>query len=195
MTPTLLIIGLRNSGEEYAHTRHNAGESWVRWLARHEGASAWENEKNGEEAKGTVTIGSARYKAHFFLPDCFMNESGKPVKAIVERLKSVPNYIIVAHDDLDIPFGGGKVSFEKNSGGHKGVESVMRALKTKKFWRIRVGTATRAVAKAHTQSPRAKDEAIKTFVLKKFSPAERTKLTHVHASIFKKLASTPLAVR
>ncbi|MEK7600759.1 MAG: aminoacyl-tRNA hydrolase [Patescibacteria group bacterium] len=195
MTPTLLIIGLRNAGDVYAQTRHNAGESWVRWLARHEGASGWEPGTHGEEAAGTITIGSARYRAHFFLPECFMNESGKPIKAMVERLKAKPGHILIAHDDLDISFGGGKVSFDKNSGGHKGVESVMRALKTKKFWRIRVGTATRAVTKAHAQTSRAKDEAIKTFVLKKFSPTERTKLTHVHAGIFKKLASTPLAVR
>lgn len=195
MIPTLLVIGLRNADEEYANTRHNAGELWTRWLARHEGASAWEEGPQGMEATGTLTIGSARYKAHFFLPTCFMNESGKPVKATAERLRIKPEHILIAHDDLDIPFGGGKVSFDKNSGGHKGVESVMRALKTKKFWRVRVGTATRAVVKAHSQTARVKDEAIKTFVLKKFSPTERTKLTHVHASIWKKLASTPLAVR
>ena len=61
--------------------------------------------------------------------------------AVKRFFKIKPNRAFVVHDDADIALGSAKLSFGKNSAGHKGVESVMRALKTKKFWRFRIGIA------------------------------------------------------
>ena len=72
-------------------------------------------------------------------PQTFMNNSGQSVKAIVDYYKIKPEDIIVIHDDLDILLGKYKISKNKNSGGHKGVQSIIDYLGTKDFMRIRIG--------------------------------------------------------
>jgi peptidyl-tRNA hydrolase len=85
----------------------------------------------------------------------------------------------VVQDDLDIPFGNCKMSFEKNSGGHRGIESIIKALKTTKFFRVRIGTGVRALDKARDQSDAKRDVFVKDFVLKKFTPSERDELKDI----------------
>ena len=70
--------------------------------------------------------------------------------------------LVVIHDDLDLPLGKIKISYGKNSGGHKGVESIMRALKTKNFYRVRVGVI----------SGKNKPTDILKFIVGKFKPEE-----------------------
>ena len=96
--------------------------------------------------------------------------------------------LIVVHDDLDIPFGNTKISFDKNSGGHKGVESIMRALKTKKFYRLRIGLGTRALAKARALSNSQRDEFVVKMVLSKFSPSEQEQLKKIFEEGYEKLS-------
>ena len=67
-----------------------------------------------------------------------MNDSGKAVSAFIKSPKAAKNLLVI-HDDLDLPLGTMKLVFGRGSGGHKGVESVMRAIKTKDFARLRIG--------------------------------------------------------
>ena len=67
-----------------------------------------------------------------------MNKSGNAVGDLIKSQKAAKDLLVV-HDDLDLPLGRMKMSFNKSSGGHKGVESVMRAVKTESFWRLRIG--------------------------------------------------------
>ena len=73
------------------------------------------------------------------LPETFVNKSGRAVAPALRLYKTKPKDLILLHDDVDVLVGSAKLSFGRNSGGHKGVESVMRAIKTKNFWRMRIG--------------------------------------------------------
>ena len=105
--------------------------------------------------------------------DVFVNVSGPAVKKLKSKLKLKNEDICIVHDDLDIEFGKFKFSFDRNSAGHKGVQSVMDALKTKKFWRLRLGTASPRLRSARTAGK------VSDFVLGKFTPTERNELTKI----------------
>lgn len=174
-----LIIGIGNPDPEYLETRHNVGWLFLEWLWKKYGSK---NDEWRSEAKMNAVVAKASIdgiKAVLAKPTTFVNKSGDAAKRLRPWAKASPADIVLVHDDLDIPFGMAKLSFEKNSGGHKGVESVMAALKTKKFWRIRIGTGTRAVDKARDQSDKKRDEFVRDFVLKKFTPSEHDELKDI----------------
>ena len=110
-----IIVGLGNPGEKYANTRHNAGRLAEEYISR-----------------------SRDLDAKFIFLETFMNKSGSAVVKVAKS-KSAVKKLVVIHDDLDLPLGALKVSYNRGSGGHKGVESIIRALKTKEFIRIRIG--------------------------------------------------------
>ncbi len=112
---------------------------------------------------------------HGYESDVFVNNSGGAVKKLKAKLKVKNEDIIIAHDDLDIEFGKFKLSFDRNSAGHKGVQSIIDALKTKKFWRLRFG-----IANSKLKGARAAGK-VPEFVLSKFTPTEQKQL----ADIFK----------
>ena len=68
-----------------------------------------------------------------------MNKSGNAAGPAAKFFKVKPKYIVVLHDDADLMLGATKLSFNKSSNGHKGVDSVARAFKTREFWRMRIG--------------------------------------------------------
>ena len=84
-------------------------------------------------AKGEV----GKSKFQIILPETFMNKSGDSLKPLALSVKKAENLIVV-HDDIDLPLGKIKISFGKNSGGHKGVESVIKAVKTINFTKVRI---------------------------------------------------------
>lgn len=172
-----LIVGIGNPDPEYLETRHNVGWQFLDWLnKKYKGEKFEENKKLlGSVAKATIE----KEKAWLLKPSTYVNESGKAVAKAKPWAKAKANDIIIVHDDLDIPFGMCKLSFEKNSGGHKGVESVIKALKTTKFFRIRIGTGVRSLDKAREQSDKKRDEFVKEFVLHSFTPAQRDELKAV----------------
>ncbi len=156
-----LIIGLGNPGMEYADTRHNAGFIFLDKLAKKFGFSDFRLEKkfNAELADGKI----GKTKIMLAKPQTFMNKSGEAAGALARFYKIGPKDIAVAHDDKDILFGKFKIQRNRSSAGHKGVESVIRFLKTGDFTRIRVGTAL---------PNRKKMGDTANFVLKKFSTDE-----------------------
>lgn len=170
------LIGLGNPGKEYENTRHNTGRLFVKYLQKQWGLPDFaENKKlralfvkDKHEKFGLVTL---------VLPQTFMNKSG----SIFKNLNAKPKDIIVAHDDADILFGAFKISFDKRSAGHKGVESVTRALKTKAFWRVRIGIQPPIKASLAKGGRKKHVDAMK-LVLQPFQPAEKKMLS----AIFKK---------
>ena len=166
-----VIVGLGNPGKEYEKTRHNAGRMVVELLAKQEGVDAFVLHKasNALVAKGGV----GDISATFVLPETMMNLSGKAVAAFVKTPKAAKNLIVV-HDDLDLPLGVIKMVVGRGSGGHKGVESIMRAIKTKEFVRVRVGVAP---AGRKNQAKKLKDEEkVIKHVIGKFKPTEEVAL-------------------
>lgn len=172
-----LIIGIGNPDPEYLETRHNVGWQFLDWLdKKYKGGKFEENKKVlGWVAKADIDGN----KSWLFKPTTFVNKSGDAVRKAKPWAKAKNEDIIVVQDDLDIPFGMCKLSFEKNSGGHRGVQSIMDALKTTKFFRIRIGTGVRALDKAREQTEKKRDEFVKDFVLKKFTPSQHEELTQI----------------
>ena len=96
-----------------------------------------------------------------------MNDSGFAVKSLYTKYKiQNTRYMVVIHDDIDLPLGTIKVSTNRGSAGHKGVESIIDALGTKNFTRIRVGI----------QPAAGKPENVESFVLEKFAKEEQKTL-------------------
>ena len=168
-----LIIGLGNPGEEYKKTRHNAGFLAVNKIADNFQfpVSSFQSKFNAEISQGIIDD----EKIILAKPQTFMNNSGQAVKAIVDYYKIDLEDIIVIHDDLDILLGEYKISKNKNSGGHKGVQSIIDYLGTKDFTRIRIGIGTE-----NKKTPTEK------FVLEGFSEEEMKVVEGVIEEVVKK---------
>jgi PTH1 family peptidyl-tRNA hydrolase len=163
-----VIIGLGNPGPEYAKTRHNAGRMVVELLAKKEGFDEFALKKT---AKASVVEDSIDgEKTVLVLPEVSMNLSGKVVPSFVKSVKAAKNLLVI-RDDLDLPLGVIKMTgYGRGSGGHKGVESIMRALKTKEFAQMKIGISG-ATPKGKLKKPGSEEKVI-THVIGKFSPKE-----------------------
>jgi PTH1 family peptidyl-tRNA hydrolase len=115
-------------------------------------------------------------KVVLLMPDNFMNVSGKSVAPLVKNAKDAERTIVV-YDDLDLPLGGMKMSFNRSSGGHKGVESIIKALKTKAFARLRVGICP-TTPTGKPRKPKGED-ALLDFIVGPFKKAELDELKKV----------------
>lgn len=130
-----IIVGLQNKGDQFLKTRHNAGGIIVSLIV---------NAKKLEPKMDKVFSGNVFMteikdeKVKLVLPELFMNNSGVSLKNTAFTRKKLEK-LIVLHDDVDLPLGKFKISFGRNSGGHKGVESVIRTCKSKDFVRVRIG--------------------------------------------------------
>jgi len=180
-----LIIGIGNPDEQYQNTRHNVGFMLVDYIAKKNDFGDFEMNKklNVETAKGKIE------KATVVLvkPHTYVNKTGEAAVKLKNFYKLKPENILIIQDDLDIPFGNTKISFDRNSGGHRGIESIMKSLKTKKFYRLRIGTAKKALENARDQSDKKRDEFVMKFVLSKFSPSEQDELKKIFKEGYEKL--------
>jgi PTH1 family peptidyl-tRNA hydrolase len=153
----MLIVGLGNRGEEYAKTRHNAGRIILEYIAKTQDFSEWKNDMKTKSlrAKGEIE----KEKLDFMLPETFMNNSGNAVAPVIDGPKKLKNLVVI-YDDLDIPVGSIKISFNRSSGGHNGLESVIKRVKSREFVRIRVGVSP------HTPTGKLKKPSGEAAVLK-----------------------------
>ncbi len=129
-----IFVGLGNPGEEYAHTYHNAGRLALKEITEHRHMSLIQMLKH-KDIYEYLQAGDAI----FVLPLLYMNESGRAVREALKKFNAQPSDLVVLHDDSDIVIGKYKVSFARNSAGHKGVQSIIDALKTNGFTRVRIG--------------------------------------------------------
>jgi len=132
-----IILGLGNPGEEYENTRHNTGRMIVDAFAKKIDADDdWKEDKKIKSEIAKTKIG--KNSVLLVKPNTFMNKSGDAVKSLVKNKKQAETLVVV-HDDLDLPLGKIKISFNKSAGGHRGVQSIIKAIKTEGFIRMRVG--------------------------------------------------------
>ncbi|MBI5138595.1 MAG: aminoacyl-tRNA hydrolase [Candidatus Vogelbacteria bacterium] len=169
-----IIVGLGNPDPEYTGTRHSIGRFLVQNVSRKFGDSEWKINKKTKNLEAVVEIEGKRIK--LYLPQAFMNNSGAAVKPLVTSVK-VARDLIVIYDDLDLPLGVVKLSFNRGSGGHKGIESIVRAIKTEAFIRIRIGIAART-ASGKTKKPTG-DEAVVKHILGNFSKKDEEVLKKI----------------
>lgn len=173
-----LVVGLGNPGENYEGTRHNVGRMFAEFVRAQEDFSEWENEKKAQAQLTRGKIG--KHDVFLTLPDTFMNKSGSAVAYLSRSRKAKPEHVVVAYDDIDLPLGTLKISFDRGSGGHRGLESVIKSLKTREFLRIRFGISG-ATPKGKTKKPQGEEKVLK-FLLGAFKKDELTALK----KIFKK---------
>ncbi len=130
-----MVVGLGNPGAEYEASRHNVGFQVVETLADRAGATLRRRRHRSLFARvifhGEETL--------LVKPLTFMNESGSAVSAWQQALGLTPVRIVVIHDDLDLPTSRLRIKAGGASGGHKGVRSIMEALGSGDFLRIKVG--------------------------------------------------------
>jgi len=132
-----LVVGLGNPGADYVMTRHNAGWWFVDALARaHGGSFSAERKFSGDVCR--LSIGG--HDLRLLKPTTFMNRSGQSVKALAAYLKVPPEAILVAHDDLDLPFGTVRLKKGGGAGGHNGLKDITAHL-GENYLRARFGIA------------------------------------------------------
>lgn len=135
MPKKFLVVGLGNPNAEFQKTLHNAG-FWVIESFLLERATL-ENKKK-IHAKN-AEIKSEEQELFFILPQTFMNNSGLSVREAQSFWKIRTTEIILVHDDSDLSLGQIKITYGQSSGGHKGVESVIKSLGSSNFTRIKIG--------------------------------------------------------
>lgn len=148
-----LVVGLGNPGRRYRGTRHNAGWMAVERLAENCGARPETASADGALARcGELWL---------FKPLAYMNRSGPPVARLLEKKGVAPSEMLVVLDDLNLPLGTLRLRTSGSSGGHNGLESVIRAVGTEDFPRLRLGIGP---------CPAARD--MREFVLSPFADEE-----------------------
>ncbi|MEI6304567.1 MAG: aminoacyl-tRNA hydrolase [Candidatus Taylorbacteria bacterium] len=172
-----IIAGLGNPGEEYENTRHNTGRIVLGESVEKFGEDFKFNKKiNAQVSAGKI----GKEKVMFVEPETFMNNSGKAVGQLVKSVKAAGRLVVI-YDDFNLPLGRIRISFNRSSGGHNGIESIIKAVKTEAFLRIRVGTAPEN-AKGNARTPHGEDK-IEKFILGKFKDDELKVLNKVGKTI------------
>jgi PTH1 family peptidyl-tRNA hydrolase len=133
--PLRIIVGLGNPGPEHLVTRHNAGFWFVDLLARrHNGEFRDYRKFSGETAR--INIGDQELT--LLKPTTYMNRSGLSIRQVSDFFKIVPEEILVAHDELDLPVGSVRLKQGGGHGGHNGLRDTIAHI-GENFWRLRLG--------------------------------------------------------
>jgi len=159
-----LVVGLGNPGPGYAGNRHNVGVMVLDELAARAGIRL----SAGKGARSRALAGEGRLAGRRVVlarPLTYMNESGGPVRGLLDYHRIPADDLVVVHDELDLPFATVRLKRGGGEGGHNGVRSVTRSTGTKDYLRVRVGIG---------RPPGRQDPA--DFVLKDFSAVERKEL-------------------
>ena len=171
-----LIIGLGNPGKEYEKTYHNVGFLAIDYLTKNHPISLHTRD---------LPDGDKLIKS-----EVFMNQSGGFTKKALKKYKIKPEKLIIIHDDSDIELGKYKVSFGRGSAGHRGIDSIIKSLGTKNFWRLRIGIRRRNTQK-DTQNYAEKQRRVisqrkaSEIVLKKISKHD----LEILEKVFEKIAN------
>ena len=157
---TRAVVGLRNPGLDYVGTRHNVGFEVIEVLCARHGVNLSSGPSRVRADVASLRLDDERVVLG--APQAFMNESGRGVASLLSYFGIEVGDLLVAHDDIDLPFGRLKVQFGGGNAGHNGLKSVERSLGTNEFARLKVGVG---------RPPGRKDPA--AHVLERFTRVER----------------------
>lgn len=155
-----LIVGLGNPGTKYEKTRHNFGFIVADAFAKSE-ALSW------RISRDWMCYFAKTENYILIKPSTFMNKSGEAIRSVSEFFKIAADDILIVHDDLDLPFGKIRLSFDSLSAGHKGIDSAIASLSGTGFARLRIG-----IGKPDKQDP-------EKYVLEEFSKKESGELAEI----------------
>jgi peptidyl-tRNA hydrolase, PTH1 family len=186
------IVGLGNPGDEYKETRHNAGRIAVEVFAKKYQfpdfiKSAKYNAFISQSEIESSTAKSGVEKVTLALPETYMNKSGASVSLLIGSIvgdtiknEKKAQKLIVVHDDLDMPIGKVKIVFNRGSGGHKGVESIKRSIKTESFIRIKIGICP-TTPTGKLKKPVG--EKLMDFIVGEFKPEELSEIKKISKKV------------
>lgn len=144
-----LLVGLGNPGQKYEKTRHNLGFMVLEEFLK---KNSFPNFKFSKKFKSKITEGIFNQKKVVLAePQTFMNNSGQAVSALSRFYKIKSQSIWIIQDEIDLVLGKIKISKNRSSAGHKGVQSIIEALGTKDFSRIRIGINNQKPARLPTE--------------------------------------------
>jgi PTH1 family peptidyl-tRNA hydrolase len=160
-----LIVGLGNPGKAYAHNRHNIGFRCINYLARLHSIPVKKHQCRSQVGIGKI----AGIEVLLAKPKTFVNKSGEAVERLMHKYNISTDDLIVIYDDLDLPLGKLRLRPEGSAGGHKGINSIISALASEGFPRIKVG-----IGRPTTEDGTAitDEDVIVGYVLSDFTPQE-----------------------
>ena len=138
-----LIAGLGNPGSKYEGTRHNMGFMTADLLAERWSVNFSDHKGLAMLGKGVMNLSGRNVKFFLAKPLTYMNDSGNAVASISSYYQIEPNHIVVVHDDMDLDFGRIKVKSGGSAGGHNGIKSIISALGTDQFPRVKIGVGAK----------------------------------------------------
>jgi PTH1 family peptidyl-tRNA hydrolase len=177
-----LIIGLGNPGKIYARNRHNIGFRSIDHLAKLYTIGTHKRQCHAQVGTGKI----ADIKVMLVKPATFVNRSGEAAGCLLHSYDLKPNDLIVIHDDLDLPIGKLRLRPDGSAGGHKGIGSIITALGSEDFARIKVGIG-RPVDRDGNQV--TDEDSIVDYVLSDFTPREDDIIKAAIAQIVKAVQS------
>lgn len=166
-----LVAGLGNPGQKYKNNRHNLGFMVADSFAKANGLS-W---RYGQDLM-CYWIKTSTYV--LIKPVTYMNKSGESVRSVCDFYKIEPGDVLVICDDLDLPFGKIRMTFNGSAGGHHGIESTIESLATMDFARLRIGIGPIEPI-GESGPPISKEQKVIEHVLSDFSGGEKEKLEEV----------------
>ena len=168
--PLQLLVGLGNPGDKYAGTRHNVGFMALERLA----AQARGNFKQQSKLHGLLAeVGVGAKRLRLLMPQTFMNDSGRSIRAALDWFDLEPAQMLVLVDDMDLPLGRLRLRLSGGAGGHNGLRSTIAHLGGQEFPRLRIGIGAPAL------NPVERKQRTVGHVLGRFAPADQPVLEEV----------------
>jgi peptidyl-tRNA hydrolase, PTH1 family len=167
------IVGLGNPGDTYAHTRHNVGWTMLMDVIEKRGLPSLvkSGQFSGLLSEGILS-GS---EVGILLPTTYMNKSGSATRTYI-RERGDPEKLIVVHDDVALPLGDVRISYDRGAGGHNGVKSVIDAMTHARFARVRIGIAPKNI---FGMVKRPTGDKLSDFVLGEFKSGEQKQFPEI----------------
>ena len=134
-TERTIIFGIGNPGTKYQRTRHNVGFWCIDKLAQVHGIVIAKNTRLTDLGEGLI----GESPAVLVKPKTFVNESGRAITSVLSRYRTKANRFIVVHDEMALPTGRLRIRPNGSHAGHNGVKSIISALGTQEFTRIKIG--------------------------------------------------------
>lgn len=173
-----LVVGLGNPGQKYAGTRHNIGFMVLERLAEINGLHfRQQNKLNGVVAD----LGLANRRLRLLMPQTFMNDSGRSIRAALDWYGFAPEQLLVLVDDMDLPLGRLRLRAQGSAGGHNGLRSTIQHLGTQTFPRLRIGIG------APAENPAERRARTVSHVLGCFNKSEQSCLDAVIEAVLEGL--------
>ena len=164
------MVGLGNPGEKYASTRHNVGFMALELLTTREGGRF----KPMSKVQGDLAdVGSGSDRLRLLMPQTYMNDSGRSIRAALDWFDLEIDQLIVLVDDMDLPLGRLRLRASGGAGGHNGLKSTIQHLGTQDFARLRIGIG------APGRNPEERRARTVSHVLGQFNRSEEPLLQNV----------------